>query len=262
MKKFANWNMCYLCGFDVENGHTSMTCPTHLRKALHDMYFTQQNAQQYIASGHLCCTKNRHKTQFPSVSWFGVANLSVTSKWNSSLYVNTANLSYPTQFLLEDDNITITTSNVSTYAVGSYKACAISALLQNEDFAGAMCCLNTVATIADSGATRIFVMEGANVINKCRTTHPLKVTLADGRQVVSTHIFNIHIDGLLFVLMGHIILDLSTSLLFEIRVLTEVGCDITFNRHKYTVRYNGKIILSGDKDPSTDLLILPLDPWT
>jgi hypothetical protein len=41
-------------------------------------------------------------------------------------------------------------------------------------------------------------------------------------------------------------------------VLTEVGWDITFDKHKCTVRYNGKIILIGDKDPSTDLWTLPL----
>jgi hypothetical protein len=66
MKKFANWNVCYSCSFDVENGHTSMTCPSHLRKASHAVYFTRQNIQQYIALGLLCCTKNRHKARLPS----------------------------------------------------------------------------------------------------------------------------------------------------------------------------------------------------
>ncbi len=134
-------------------------------------------------------------------------------------------------------------------------------LLQNEQFAGAMFQLNTAATIADSGATQIFVMEGTNIINRCRTTRPLKVTLADGRQVVSTHMCNIYIDGLPFFLTGHIILDLSIPSIFRIGVLTEVGCDITFDKHKCTVQYNGKIILTGDKDPTTDLWPFPWDPW-
>ncbi len=69
---------------------------------------------------------------------------------------------------------------------------------------------------------------------------------------------DIHIDGLPFVLMGHIILDLSIASLFGIQVLTEVGCDITFDKHKCTVQYNQKIILSGDKHPSMDLWTLPL----
>jgi hypothetical protein len=29
VKKYANWNVCFLCGFDIEEGHTSQTCPGH-----------------------------------------------------------------------------------------------------------------------------------------------------------------------------------------------------------------------------------------
>jgi len=50
-KRFANWNECYSCGFDVPDGHTSQTCPHHLRKPDHDIHFTRQNAQQYIDQG-------------------------------------------------------------------------------------------------------------------------------------------------------------------------------------------------------------------
>jgi len=48
MKKFANWNTCYSCGFDVPDVHTSQTCPHNLRKPHHDIHFIRQNAQQYI----------------------------------------------------------------------------------------------------------------------------------------------------------------------------------------------------------------------
>jgi hypothetical protein len=44
----------------------------------------------------------------------------------------------PPKFLPEDNDATVATSNMSTYALGSYKARALSALLQNEEFAGAM----------------------------------------------------------------------------------------------------------------------------
>ncbi len=67
VKLYANWNACYLCGFDVPNGHTSTTCPTNLRKLSHNVYFMRQNMQQYITLGHLCCIKNRHKTQMPGM---------------------------------------------------------------------------------------------------------------------------------------------------------------------------------------------------
>jgi hypothetical protein len=70
---------------------------------------------------------------------------------------------------------------------------------KNKEFEGAIFRLNMAVAIADSGATQIFVMEGANVTNKRRTTRPLKVTLVNGRQVVSTQMCNIHIDGLPFV---------------------------------------------------------------
>ena len=66
-KRYANWNACYSCGFDVPDGHTSKTCPHHMRKPDHDIHFTRQNAQQYIDQGYTCATKNRHKTFFPQM---------------------------------------------------------------------------------------------------------------------------------------------------------------------------------------------------
>ncbi len=58
VKKHANWNVCYSCGFDVANGHTSMTCPFHMHKLTPDVNFTCHNANQYIIMGHPCSTKN------------------------------------------------------------------------------------------------------------------------------------------------------------------------------------------------------------
>jgi hypothetical protein len=69
---------------------------------------------------------------------------------------------------------------------------------------------------------------------------------------------NIQIDGLPVTLMGHIIPDLSIALLFGIRIMTEAGCDVTFTKGDCIVMYNGKIILRGEKDPSTDLWTLLL----
>ncbi len=60
VKWFANWNVCYLYNFDVVDGHTGMLCPMHLHKALHDINFTHQNAQQYMDLGHPCSTRNKH----------------------------------------------------------------------------------------------------------------------------------------------------------------------------------------------------------
>ncbi len=66
VKRFANWNACYTCGFDIPDGHTSATCQAQ-RKVGHDVNFTRQNAQQYIAAGRNCSTRFRHRNQFPTM---------------------------------------------------------------------------------------------------------------------------------------------------------------------------------------------------
>ncbi len=106
--------------------------------------------------------------------------------------------------------------------------------------------------------TQIFLIEGTPVVNKRATTRPLKVSLADGRQVMSTHMCNIHIYGLPFVLTGHIIPDLSIASLFGIQVLMDAGCEVTFMKNECIVKYNGATILRGKKDTTTDLWTLPL----
>jgi hypothetical protein len=51
---------------------------------------------------------------------------------------------------------------------------------------------------------------------------------------------------------------LSIASLFGIRVLTEAGCTVKFDSEKCVVKYNGKILLTGVKDPTTDLWTLPI----
>jgi hypothetical protein len=87
---------------------------------------------------------------------------------------------------------------------------------------------------------------------------PLKVALADGRRVMSTHMCDIIIPGLPTMLVGHIVPELSITSLFGIRVLTAAGCTVKFDNNKCVVKYNGKIILTGMKDPTTDLWTLPI----
>jgi hypothetical protein len=96
------------------------------------------------------------------------------------------------------------------------------------------------------------------MVNKHWITCPLRVALADGHQVMSIHMCDIHIEGLLFVLTGHIILNSSIASLFGMQALTEVGCKVAFDKYKNIIQYYGKIILSGGKDPATDLWTLSL----
>jgi hypothetical protein len=149
---------------------------------------------------------------------------------------------------MEDEDITVPMSKVADkrWTIKSYCARALKHIVHQE-LAGGVFQLPTKHAIADSGATQIFVMDGTPVINKRPTTQPLRVTLADGCQVMLTHMCNIQIDGLPVTLTGHIIPDLSIALLFGIRILTEARCDVTFTKGDCIVKYNGKIILQGER---------------
>jgi hypothetical protein len=64
-KLFANWNVCYSCGFDIKDGHTSVTCPHAWRQTNHQEGFTRENSQAYLNAGWDPSTKGMHKTKFP-----------------------------------------------------------------------------------------------------------------------------------------------------------------------------------------------------
>jgi hypothetical protein len=68
-----------------------------------------------------------------------------------------------------DDNVTIVASNMSNGSTHSYKARALTHILNQSEFSGATFCLNIKDAIADSGARQIFVKEGTTVINKPKT---------------------------------------------------------------------------------------------
>ncbi len=70
------------------------------------------------------------------------------------------------------------------------------------DVAGGIVQLPPEMSIADSGAIQVFVMDGTPVNNRRPTTRPLKVALADGRIVTSTHMCDIVIEGLPTILTG------------------------------------------------------------
>ena len=63
-KRHNNWNVCFLCGFDIEDGHTSATRP--FKKANHQQSFSCKNTQQFIAAGYNPYTKGMHKTVLPA----------------------------------------------------------------------------------------------------------------------------------------------------------------------------------------------------
>jgi hypothetical protein len=74
----------------------------------------------------------------------------------------------------------------------------------------------TNQAIANTGATSIFIMEGADVDNKRPATLPLTIFLPDGKQIRSTHVCDIQIPGLPTMLLGHIVPSLSIASLIGI----------------------------------------------
>jgi len=64
---YNNWNYCYTCGHDIEDGHTSKTCTADWRKQNHQEGCTRANVQQYVAAGYTPCMKAAHKTQFKNM---------------------------------------------------------------------------------------------------------------------------------------------------------------------------------------------------
>ncbi len=100
----------------------------------------------------------------------------------------------------------------------------------------------TNQAIANTGATSIFIMEGADVDNKRIGTDPLTINLPDGKKVVSTHVCDIKIPGLPTMLMGHILPSLKVASLIEIRPLCKAGCKVVFDNEKCEVIFNNKVI--------------------
>ncbi len=115
--------------------------------------------------------------------------------------------------------------------------------------------------VADTGATSIMIMEKTpNMRNVRPATQPLTINLPDGTIVKSTHIWDLEIPGLPHVLEGHIVPELTVASLVGIRILCKLGCTVVFTDTACYVFYQEKLILTGYKDPSTDLWVLPITP--
>ena len=114
--------------------------------------------------------------------------------------------------------------------------------------------------VADTGATLVFILKGTKMKNIRSAVTPLVVNLPDGTVVRSTHVCDYEIPGLPTLLEGHIVPELTVASLIGICVLCKAGCIVIFTDTMCSVKYGGKVILRGYKDPSTDLWILPITP--
>jgi hypothetical protein len=65
VKQWANQNVCFSCGFDVEDWHTSATCPC--MKMGHMDGFTHTDYMEYKRANHQFWRKAMHKTMYPQM---------------------------------------------------------------------------------------------------------------------------------------------------------------------------------------------------
>jgi hypothetical protein len=112
--------------------------------------------------------------------------------------------------------------------------------------------------IADTGATSLFLTKGAPCLNKRCATTPILVTPPDGRKIFSSHTCDVAIPGLPTVLTGHIMPDMTIASLLGIQILCKAGCKVVFDDKNFQVIFEDKVILTGYKDPVSDLWTLPM----
>ncbi len=243
-KWFKNWKVCFSCGLDIEDGHTSLTCL--FRKMNNQSAFTWENAQQFITAGYDPCTKGMHKTVLPSRwrTWRGgEENMLLANRCNSLV---SASSCYPDPTIklrtlpsIEDDNVTVVTSNVTLVKCLSHTCTSIAVAACHLWDNPSPQSLNaiTIATnqaIANTGATSTFFMDRIDVENKPIATRLFMINLPDGKKVMSTHMCNIHITDLPTVLTGHIVPSLTITSLIGICPLCKAGCKVIFDNDKWT----------------------------
>jgi len=109
-------------------------------------------------------------------------------------------------------------------------------------------------------------MAGAPANNIRVARNPINISLPDGKRITSTHTCDIVIPGLPQTLVGHIVPEMKMASLLGIRILCKAGCEVVFDNEKCQVTFNGKTILIGSKDPTSDLWMLPImshvEQWT
>jgi hypothetical protein len=123
----------------------------------------------------------------------------------------------------DDNTATVVTSNcVSTEQVQTNIALSLIAATARALFGNPMPQFLNALTIAanqaiaETGATSIFIMDGAIVDNKRVMVSPLIINLPDGKKIQSTHVCDINIPGLPMILTGHIVPSLTIASLIGI----------------------------------------------
>ncbi len=103
-------------------------------------------------------------------------------------------------------------------------------------------------------------MAGTPMNNVRLAINPLSINLPNGGIIHSTHVCDIDIQELPMTLMGHIVPGLWMDSLMGIRILCKAGFKTIFTDTKCVVKYNGNVISTGVKDPTTNLWTVPITP--
>ena len=115
--------------------------------------------------------------------------------------------------------------------------------------------------ISDSGATGHFLVEHAQVVNKKPAQKPIQIMLPNGKRIMSTHTCNLDIPWLPDAMTeAHIVPGLSHSSLISTRKFCDAGCKVIFDIDECRIYYNEQLVLIGDRDPTTGLWRLPINP--
>ena len=115
---------------------------------------------------------------------------------------------------------------------------------------------------ADAGATGHFLLPGNPVIDILPTLNPISINLPDGKSVEkSSHTCRINIPWLLESATGaRGVPGLAQMSLILMAVLCDAGCNVTYDDDECGVYFKGRGVWSGNREPSTKLWVIPLEP--
>ena len=115
--------------------------------------------------------------------------------------------------------------------------------------------------VVDAGATGHFVLPGTPVIDVLPTSRPISINLPNSSVIKSTHTCRINIPWLPErATRAHIVPGLAHTSLIPIASLCNAGCRVIYDGDKCKVYFENKVTWRGNREPSTKLWVLPLEP--
>ncbi len=115
--------------------------------------------------------------------------------------------------------------------------------------------------LADAGATGTILLPGAPVINIRQAKTTLRIQLPDGNYIYSTHQCNLNILGLPPAMTeAHIVPGLAQTSLISIKQLCDNSAKVIYDDLACRVYVSKKLVWIGQREPTTRLWVLPLQP--